>query len=143
MVANYAEEYKALAQQFDEQWRTVPLGATYLTLISWENIAFTPPNPPASWVEYRVLNGESVQATFGAPGSNTFRHNGVVSINIYVPSGQGKPAALALADRATAIYRVQRTDGILFRAPSVNILGDDGGYFRVNVSVSFFRDTPL
>ena len=143
MPRNYCEEHEALAAQFEANWHPVSPSTGYLTPIAWENVDFTPPDPIANWVEFSIVTGESMQASFGAPGQNNFRHHSVISINIYVPAGAGKLAALALADKAAAIFRVQRADGILFRAPTVTTLGEGGGYYRANVSVPFRRDSAL
>lgn len=134
-IANYQEEFAAIARMFSDAWAE--------TVIAWENMPFTPPSPPESHVEFYLLNGEASQASIGAPGSNVFRHVGLVSINVFTPESTGKPEALRLADTAAEIFRNQVKDAIRFKTPKVTVLGVQDHYYQVNVSVPFTRDSFL
>lgn len=142
-INTYEAEYNAICKQFRDNWTTLPGGSTMLTPVAWENITFRVPDPPSEWVSFSVLNGESVQTTIGAPTQNNLRCNGVVSVNIYVVDGDGKALQSQLIEKVCEIFRNQPINGIFFRTPAVSILGEDGGYYRANVSIGFYRDAPL
>lgn len=132
-IADYKTEFEAIARMFNDGWGETP--------IAWENMDFTPPSPPAAYVQFSVLNGDANQATIGAPGSNIFRHVGMVSINVFTPESTGKAESLRLADMAAAIFRGRTDDGLRFKAPKATPLGVQDHYFQVNISVPFARDS--
>ena len=112
------------------------------TQISWPNRDFTPPTK-AAWIAVTISSGEASQIELGS-SKNTHRHPGLVIVQVFVPANWGDKTALDTADSVAALFRRQRlsyTDGsIVFRTPTVRVIGRDNAYFQVNVSVPFVRD---
>ena len=136
-TSNYLEEKNALAKIFADAWNE--------TEISWPGKSFiTPDADTESWVEFYVNPGEASQASIGVPGSNLFRHPGIVSILVYVPEKKGEEEALRLADLAASVYRDNvSVPEIRFNAPSINKRGVVDGYTQINVTIPFNRDSFL
>jgi hypothetical protein len=112
------------------------------TQIAWPNRDFTPPSK-ASWLAVTIRAGEAFQVEIGSP-KVVQRHPGLVVVQVFTPANWGDKTALDLADQVAALFRRQRlsyTDGsVLFRTPSIRVVGVEGANFQVNVTVPFVRD---
>jgi Bacteriophage related domain of unknown function len=113
------------------------------TQIEWPNRQFTPPTK-ANWLRVVIQAGDAAQIEIGGTPRNVHRHPGLVLVQVFSPADWGDKTALDLADQVAALFRrvrVEHTDGsIVFRTPTVRVIGVDGAYFQVNVSVPFVRD---
>lgn len=117
------------------------------TQIAWPNRDFTPPQK-ASWISVTIQNGDAAQLDLAGPYS-THRHPGMVVVQVFVPANWGDKTALDLADEVAALFRRQQVSlkvdevekgAMVFRSPSVRVIGVDGAFFQVNVNVPFVRD---
>ena len=66
-----------------------------------------------------------------------------------MPANWGDKTALDLADEVAALFRRQQVSlkvdevekgAMVFRSPSVRVIGVDGAFFQVNVNIPFVRD---
>jgi hypothetical protein len=135
-TANYSQEYNAICELFKTAWDAVHPEIP----VAWENVKFDA-NNKASFLEFFVKNGESNQVSVGIPGSNRFRHVGVVMTVLHVDQGMGKASALAVADDLAAIFRRSETGSVSFLDPAVNFLGNEGAWLKVSVTCGFYRDS--
>lgn len=112
------------------------------TQISWPNVDFMPPSK-AAWIAVSIRDGDASQIELGST-KNTHRHPGLVIVQVFVPALWGDKTALDLADSVAALFRRQRADdmdgSIVFRTPTIRVIGREGAFFQVNVSVPFVRD---
>ena len=100
--------------------------------------------PPATgtWARFNCVENDGFQATMGSPGSNRFRHTGLVTIQIFAPQGKASIDARAKATAALAVFMGQETtNNIHFFNVQVREIGNDGtGYYQINVLASFRYD---
>ena len=132
---SYADERNAIAGRFDSLWAA-------RTPVAWPNVGFDVPDKGA-WVRLTIINGDATQRSIGNPGANVHRHNGVITVQVFVPIDSGIHTARDLADDAAAIFRNQRFDGIRCDVPSAREVGPDDIWFQVNMSCPFRRDELL
>lgn len=109
--------------------------------VSYPDIEFTPPNNET----YAVFNCQEVggtQASTGAPSNNRFRHFGIVTVQIFQPSGSGSKDAREKAKAALAVFMGKKTtNGIIFSDVAANTIGNDGnGFYQINVTTAFRYD---
>lgn len=102
-----------------------------------------PPTAEELWARVTVQHFVGAQVTLsGATGARRFRHNGLVTVQLFAPSGEG----LETLDAAATIVK-QAFEGVttspgrvLFRNVRVNEIGPDGQWFNVNVLADFEYD---
>lgn len=137
MISGYSTEKSILARIFNDAWKE--------TEIAWPGKVFEKPDSNSvSWVEFNILNGAPSQISVGSPGSNLFRHPGIIYILFMVPVEKGEEELLRLSDIATEIFRNNSSiPGVEFNVPIFNKQGVIDGYFQANLSVPFNRDSLL
>lgn len=134
---SYESARDAILARFDAQWASA-------TPIEWPNRNFTKPSGKDPWVRIIIQDGEAFQASFGNSGANVHRHPGVIQLQVFTKMGIGNARALELADDAAAIFRGASFSGVRCRAASVREIGPDGhGWYQVNVTVPFWRDSTF
>lgn len=112
-----------------------------LTPVAWPDIEFSPPSDK-TWVRFDCREIDGFQASMGAPGSNRFRHTGVVTIQVFQPAGQGSVDARAKASAALDIFMGEQTSGGIrfFNVQARQVGNDDNGWYQINVLASFQYD---
>jgi len=110
--------------------------------IVWPNKRHEKPSTVAPWARVFVRHVLGGQATLSnADGVRRWRRQGFLTIQVFVPSAQGLPPALALAKIAADAYEGSSTpSGVWFRNVRLNEVGPDGDWFQVNVIADFEYD---
>lgn len=136
MATDFDDAQKQVEQLFAAGW-----GST--TKIAYDNLQFNPDEVnDDSWVRLNVIDGTAEQVGLGAE-ANLYRHPGVVIVQVFVKEGQGIRVAKQLADQVAAIFRGTTSGGVLYRTPSVERIGPNGGWFQVNVNIPFQWDAQF
>lgn len=130
---NFTEAEAEIRDFFNTAW-------SGLTEISWPDKKFNVPNEE-TYVVFNCRENDGFQASLGSPGSNRFRHTGIVTIQVFQPQGQGSIDARAKATAALSAFMGSETNGIHFYDVQARQIGDDGnGYYQINVLASFRYD---
>ena len=95
-----------------------------------------------SWARFTMKHSIGGQATLsGETGLRTFRRTGVISVQIFTPTGDGNVLADQLADIAKNAFEGKASPGqVWFRDVTSNEIGQDGVWFQTNVFVGFEYD---
>jgi len=107
--------------------------------VAYQNVPFVPPNN-ATWLQASVLLGDSAYATLLSPGIGMNRQNGVVTIDVYTPIGNGSGPNLEIAQRMKSLFDRQTVNDILFDAasgPAQVPQAAPAAYFQTQLTVSF------
>lgn len=136
----YQAEANAIRSRFNTEW-----GST--TPIAWPNKTFDPlkteagvardPNP---WVRLSILSAGSDQIEIAPTGSRTFRHDGTVAVQVFVPSNEGDGEARTLAEQVAAIFRGVTASGVTYLSPYVTEIGTENGWYGLTVWCPYYRD---
>lgn len=132
---------------FKDAWEENTSSSSVLVL--YENVPGEPPDqadpitgkiPPYVRVSVRHLTGE--QATLaGALGTRTFRRDGIVTVQVFTPTGDGFTEADILAPIAKNAFEGASTaSGVWFRNVRYNEIGTFGAWFQINVIADFIYD---
>jgi hypothetical protein len=71
-----------------------------------------------------------------------YRHDGTISIQVFVPQNSGDGQARTLAEAACSIFRGASFDSIRCAAPYVTEGGLEGrGWYQLNVWCAYYRDS--
>lgn len=138
-VTSYLQEASAITARFAERWGD-------LTPVAWDDQGNETPGSTegypylTDWVRFAVYPATANTTSIGGPRLR-YRHAGEVVIEIYAVPGQGPHKALSLADTACGIYRAWETPGLRFYAPRIVRVGNEGGWYRVNVIAPYQRDS--
>lgn len=130
-----AARHAAIRVRFKNAWVNQPP-------VQLPALKFTPPdNGP--WMRLVIQDSGASWASMGDPGNNIARNVGQVTIQIFVPSGEGEGLALEIADLAMAVFRSwsDATTGLRFEVPPyARQVGIDGKWYQVNVVAPFRFD---
>lgn len=85
--------------------------------ISYQNVPFTPPNN-TPWLQVFIRFGDNNYATLLAPSTGFNRQNGVLTVNVFTPLGDGTAANFTIAERVKALFDRQVVSSIHFDAAS-------------------------
>ena len=123
------------------------------TPIRWENVRFDPPmdvnKNPRPYIACLIKNGRGSDITLGSDNPWT-RWEGMVIVQIFVPEFIGTKLATQYAETIKNIYlalprNIQYLNSGIIRlyAPYAVETGVVGGYYVVNVTTPFRRDSQL
>ena len=139
----FATHANTIRSRFAAQWPALRPGVP----MAYDNAAFDPAvdavdgmGNPMPWVRLTVVPGDGFQASLGTP--KVWRSTGVVSVQVFVPAGEGDGTANELADDAASIFRGTNDSGVTFRAPALTRVGLDaaGAWYELNVATPYLSD---
>jgi hypothetical protein len=134
---NFNEAEAEIRAFFEDAWG----GASPITPIQWPDVKKPVPDAQ-TWVRFTCQETDGRQASIGSPGSNRFRHFGLITIQIFQPEGQASKDARTKATTALGAFMGAKTDGgIYFYDAYARQVGNDGnGFYQINVIVPFYYD---
>lgn len=133
---SYVTEITDIEQLFATEWAAGPN-----TPIEYENSDFDVSSQGVPYVSLLVKSGFAFQADLGK-ASNTYRHNGLIVVQIHTPVDEGSAVARGLADDAANIFRTRFIGaGIVTKTPDFDRVGRNGAYYQINLLIPFHRDT--
>ena len=121
-----------IEKRLDANWAT--------TVIAWDNVNFIPPDAAAgnSWIRLSILDGEAIRMNLGNPGIH--RQTGLITIEIFAPLSEGTDTVRGYADTIASIFRDKQFNGITCREASPENLGENNGWYQMNINIPFFWD---
>ena len=125
-----------IRSRFITQWAT--FSPTY-TLVQSGQPTPTESVNDAPWVKLSTLFGESRQVGFSNAGPRK-RTVGNAVVQIFVPAGTGDGLAESLSDRVADVWEMTTIQGVIFRATSVQRVGEDGTWLQYNATTPFQVD---
>lgn len=126
--------HAAIRQRFETIWA----GATP---VQYPNVKFEAPE--TEWARLNVATANAEWAGFGDPGNNPERNFGQVTVQIFIPSGEGEGRGLELADLVKSAFRSwsDNASGVRFLVPPyARQIGVDGKWYQINVVAPFQFD---
>ena len=133
-----ATHIRASAGGLPAPWGAMPIGSVPAGLgISIVDLVNTAEAPDASQLFVALEFGarDEQQFTFGAPGANLHREDGMVYVRACARLGKGRDAAEALVEQLRACFRADRFGpaGFEIRITGTTVLAgglDEGGHNR-------------
>jgi hypothetical protein len=90
-----------------------------------------------------TIDGDEEQMSFGAPGGNTYRESGLISLHLIVDSNTGTDDLLTWADALRTLFRGKEFGGVSTRSASPAQPVDtsqSGLYYRSQIFVEYYYD---
>jgi hypothetical protein len=97
-----------------------------------------------AWARITVRHASGEQRSLGEPGSRVFTRHGVVTVQVFVPSGkQGLGLVDRLGNVALSAFEGEETSAgnVWFRNAAYREAGVDNAWFQSNVTAEFEYDT--
>jgi hypothetical protein len=113
------------------------------TPVRHPNADFQPPADGSAFVAIQYPLASEAQTTFGAPGNNVFREEGVIRFVVNIPRGADIEVAASIAEQLRALFRSARFDGVRCYAPTSLVFNDgndEGNYSRASIAVPYDFD---
>lgn len=129
---NFKQAEAAIRDYFNTGWND-------LTPIAWPDLPFN--QPSTIWVRFTMKNNIGEQVSIGDVGNNYHRRQGIVTIQIFQPQGQGTTDARTKADVAADIFIENALSGMIFKKVNARDIGADGqGWYQYNVTAEYQYD---
>ena len=124
---------------------TAHFASGWATTIAYDNVEYTPPNPPAAWVRITVQPGLGESASLGA---TLERQYGDIFVQVFTPENTGTATAADTAQNAAdrlRFKRIARTGDRDVRtfAASIKRIGNSDGWYQINVTIPFEYDDSV
>ena len=133
-MSNYVQAVTAMQSFFNTGWA----GATP---IRWGADDPSEPANGINWVRFGIRHNDGLQSTMGSPGSNRFRHIGIITAQVFTPEGSYGVDARALASDMLELYQGKEDSGIYYYNVRADEVGNDGfGWYQINVVIEFRYD---
>lgn len=139
-IASFAVARDAIVSKFVTAWnaQTPPI-----PLLRFEDVKSETPSGNVPWAKVWVKHDPKFrQATLGGKGNRRFRRTGVVTVQIFTPSGEGLTNNDIFAKIALDAFEGESTgaDAIEFRNAGSQEIGQDGPWYQTNVTADFEYD---
>lgn len=93
------------------------------------------------WVRFTVKNGISMQRAFGSVGSRKFERHGIVSYQVFIPTGIGTYDGEVICDHINTIFEGKRFSDVYCESGYWTESGiDDTDWFQFNGRIFFNFD---
>lgn len=125
-----------IRDRFATQWAL--LSPTYPAVYAGQPVQNIEVNN-APWVRLTMLPGESRQVGFGNSGRRK-RTIGSANVQVFVPTGTGDGVAQEIVDTIASIWELSTIQGVIFRATSVQRVGEDGAWLQYNADTPYQAD---
>lgn len=136
MSLTYAQAYDELLTQITEAWKTA--NPTYA--LQYDDLG-TPQTPKTEtpWARVTIRHNRGEQETLAnALGNRLFMRDGLITVQVFTPSGKGLTRAYELAKVAADAFEGRATPGgVWFKNVRLREIGPDGNWFQVNVIADF------
>jgi len=133
--------HNAIRTRFKNQVQDVYDSGSLAGKVAYDNAPFDQPADGSLWVRWSVTENLSQQAEIGDPGNNRFRTFGNAVASIFAPIEMGDQNGLQLADAIKAAFQSTIADGVVYRTPSLTMVGRlNNRYWQINVSCPFHSD---
>jgi len=124
-----------LRTYFSDNWSSTP--------ISWPNVEFKPPEPPAPFVKYNIQDAASSKLEVGRSGMSEYP--GVLFFGINIPAGSGRNLIKKYQDDLRELFEYENIGIVSVREfqPATVGRSDDGIWWQENANFGFrFLERP-
>ena len=106
--------------------------------VQYPDVRFDPPDDGA-WARLTIQHTQGGETSLtNANGQRVYGHVGIVTVQVFTPSGEGQTLSDTLAMIVANAYRGTRTTGgAVFRNVRTIEVGQTGAWFQVNVTADF------
>lgn len=129
---SYAKEKEDIEKFFNDNWNATPI--VFENGMSME---------AGEWVRLTIRHVNARQVSMG--DNPTFRHVGMVFVQIYTKTNIGSGRAIQLADLVDGLFRNLVIANLRFKVPQLKVVQNDSRinqrpeWHQVNVSTEFYR----
>ena len=146
MTATYDEALDQMHTRFRTEWLADSISDSF-PIEYWDDDDGDPEtvnadNEPPTYARLIIQHVTDNQATLANEnGQRRYRAEGLITVQIRTPAGDGQFLARQLVPIAQRAYRGKTTSGgVLFRNVRVNEVGRNGNHFQTNVLADFEYD---
>lgn len=135
-VASITEATRAMTDVFRTAW----VASAYSAIpIYYDDVKKGPVN--TAYVRFSIQHNENPSVSIGGQ-SKRFRQYGVITVQIFTPSGEGRATNNLMTEVALRAFMGVNTgaDAITFRDPTPREVGESGNFWQNNVLVEFDYD---
>lgn len=136
MTATYAQARDEIFAVINAAWSTTSF------LMIWPDKVAEKPIPRTPWARTTILHTDGGQSTLANhQGLQRFRRDGIVTVQIFTPVGEGTQRSYDLAKVISdALEGTTTTKGVWFRNVRLKEIGSDTPWFQVNINSDFYYE---
>lgn len=134
MSLSYRAARDEISDAFTDAWRL----ANPTFPIVYED-APAPSRSALPWARLTIRHNRGEQEAMANPlGNRLFFRDGVVTVQIFTPAGEGLTRSYDLAKVAADAFEGRATPGgVWFRSVRIREIGPDGNWYQINVVADF------
>ncbi len=128
----------AIRSHFKSAWKTARGYSEneFTARVAWGGTHFDPPD--SDWSRLSFLWGDGFEHTMGGPDRGKNELIGVVTVQLFVPPGEGTGQLEVYADGVRNIFNRQVVSGVRFGAPSgPRAASQREGWLQVDIDIPF------
>lgn len=136
MSLTFRQARDEINKQFTDAWK---LANPTFPIVYDDFGPVTVPKTALPWARLSMRHNRGEQETLAAPlGNRLFLRDGLVTVQVFAPSGEGLTRAYDLAKVAADAFEGKATPGgVWFRSVRLREVGPDGNWFQVNIIADF------
>jgi len=117
--------------------------------VSWENkdefffCTGVKTNKPTKvpWVRFKIQNNQSPQISYGSEGNRKFKRSGLISCQVFIPSGTGTEDGDTICEDIVSIFEGKRfTDIYCYAGTYIEMGIQSDGFYGFKVIIFFDTD---
>ncbi len=137
MTATFDQANNEILALFKTAWDTTGFIALY------ENLEGAKPITQVAHAKVTVRYGKGGQVSLAnGAGNKRFERNGILTVQIFIPNGQGLSQGYTLGKTVTDAFEGKSTSpgNVWFRNVHLKPIGPDGEWYQLNAIVEFLYD---
>lgn len=139
-IASFTAARDAIIGHFRTEWNAQ---SAPVPEVLYQDDKKDTPSGNDSWARVTVLHNVSGQVTMGPPNNRRFRRQGLVTVQIFTPFGDGLTDSDIFAKVALDAFEGKETGGgdtVEFRNVRMEEIGQNGNWHQTNVIAEFEYD---
>lgn len=125
---------------FKEQWEQ----QSNAPVILYDDFGQELPGTDTPWVRIQLRHNTGGQETLGPPEQQKFEREGVITVQVFTPLGDGRLKSDRLSQNALRAFEgkvaKKGTDEVWFRRVRMTEVGRSDAWYQVNVTAEFEYD---
>ena len=140
MTLTKTQARDVIAKAVNDAWTASPV--TSAIALHWDNVVADVVDVDTDgralpWARVTVRHQTSTQETIGGPSCRKSLVEGLLTLQIFTPAGDGHVLADQIADTMVAALRAANASDLWFFQVRVNEIGQDGPWFNSNLLADF------
>jgi hypothetical protein len=140
-MTTIAQAKNDISEAFYNAWKADSLSKNIIVFFDKKDVDEDDKSADQSWARFTIKHFDSQfskQSLASSSGEKSYQRDGVVTVGIFTPIGEGVDLDSALASIVVNAFEgIDTPNGVWFRNVRFNEVGVSGAWFQTNVKANF------